>query len=100
MKRSLCDTVSETDLYIGNTVTIFGRDLKLIEYLSDATKLQLTKQSERYELLAFFKINLLQSFDYVFVNILGLMPCSNLRSFQKWGRYWLLLKKKDSDLTK
>lgn len=47
LKRSHCDTVSETDLYIGNIISVFGRDLKLIEYLTEATKVELMKKSER-----------------------------------------------------
>jgi hypothetical protein len=43
--------VSETDLYIGNKITVFGRELKLIEYLDNVTKNELMKKSERYVIL-------------------------------------------------
>lgn len=38
------------DLYIGNKVSVFGRELKLIEYLDDVTQNELAKKSERYDL--------------------------------------------------
>ena len=40
--------MTETDLYIGNKVSVFGRELKLIEYLDNVTKNELMKKSERY----------------------------------------------------
>jgi hypothetical protein len=40
--------VAEIDLYIGNKITVFGRELKLIEYLDNTTKTELAKKSERY----------------------------------------------------
>jgi len=47
LKRSLCPTVSETDLFIGNTISVFGRDLKLIEYLNQKTLSALQTKTER-----------------------------------------------------
>lgn len=47
LKRSFCETVSEIDLYIGNKVSVFGRELKLIEYLDEVTRNELTRKSER-----------------------------------------------------
>jgi len=47
LKRSLCPTVSETDLYIGNIISVFGRDLKLVEYLNQNTLSALQMKTER-----------------------------------------------------
>jgi len=47
LKRSICNTISESDLYIGNIVTVFGRKLKLIEYLNEVTSNSLQKKAER-----------------------------------------------------
>ncbi|XP_046458567.1 nucleoside diphosphate kinase 7-like isoform X1 [Daphnia pulex] len=47
LKRSFCETVAEIDLYIGNKISVFGRELKLIEYLDNTTKTELAKKSER-----------------------------------------------------
>ena len=58
LKRSFCDTDSEMDLYIGNTITVFGRDLKLIEYMNDITKNELMKKSERFVIeMLFFALH-------------------------------------------
>lgn len=40
--------MAEIDLYIGNKISVFGRELKLIEYLDNTTKTELAKKSERY----------------------------------------------------
>ena len=46
------------DLYIGNTITVFGRDLKLIEYMNDITKNELMKKSERFVIeMLFFALH-------------------------------------------
>jgi len=47
LKRSLCPTVSETDLFLGNTISVFGRDLKLVEYLNQKTISALEMKTER-----------------------------------------------------
>ena len=50
LKRSYCDSLTESDLYIGNVVNVFGRELKLIDYLSEATRNVLLKKTERFVL--------------------------------------------------
>jgi len=47
LKRSYCQTVSESDLFIGNTISVFGRDLKIKEYLNEATIATLQMKTER-----------------------------------------------------
>jgi nucleoside-diphosphate kinase len=57
LKRSFCDSITESDLYIGNTINVFGRELKLIDYLSDATRNVLSKKTERFaSVIDYFRI--------------------------------------------
>jgi hypothetical protein len=48
MKSSFFETVAEIDLYISNKITVFGRELKVMEYLDYTTKTELAKKSEWY----------------------------------------------------
>ncbi|KAG2483996.1 hypothetical protein HYH03_017163 [Edaphochlamys debaryana] len=47
LKRTKYDELRQSMLFLGNTVTVFGRQLKLLEYGDDFTKGKMESQSER-----------------------------------------------------
>ena len=48
LRKTPCYEISENELFIGNSIKVFSRDLKILEYLDAHTMNALQRKAERY----------------------------------------------------
>jgi hypothetical protein len=65
LKRTKSDTIKINDFFIGNTINIFSRSIKIVDFGDAFTARSIGKNQERLEIL----INLFIFYDYLYLEL-------------------------------